>query len=60
MNAQQEAECDKLIRNGLMHDDTEKDGGVKEGVAVEEKGWIQGEVARWSWWWGVPCWKVAY
>lgn len=24
---------------------------MKEGVAVGEKGWSQGEVARWSWGW---------
>lgn len=31
MNTQQEAECDKLIRNGMMHDDTKKDSGSEGG-----------------------------
>lgn len=31
MNTQQEAECDKPIRNGMMHDDMSKDKGNERG-----------------------------
>lgn len=53
MNPQQDAECDKLIRSGLMHGDTEKDRerGGGSGSAGRKRGWSQGEVARWRWRW---------
>lgn len=37
MNTQQEAECDKPIRNGMMRDDMKKGRGVKEAVENESR-----------------------
>lgn len=62
MNPQQDAECDKLIRSGLMHGDTEKDRerGGGSGSAGRKRGWSQGEVARWRWRWRVGVVGVAW
>ena len=62
MNPQQDAECDKLIRSGLMHGDTEKDRerGGGSGSAGRKRGWSQGEVARWRWRWRVGVGGVAW
>lgn len=37
MNAQREAECDKAIRNGMMHGDTGEGRGAKEGSGCLER-----------------------
>ncbi len=37
MNTQQEAECDKQIRNGMMHDDMKKDRGSEGGSGSGRK-----------------------
>lgn len=65
MNPQQDAECDRLIRSGLMHGDTEKNRERgEEGVAVvgEKKrmesrrgSTVETEVEMECGGWGVAC-----
>lgn len=63
MNAQQETECDKVIRNGVMHDDMKKDRGWRREWQWEKK---DGVKERWHnevwgvWGWGWTCSKVVY